>query len=201
MRFFKKVYLSGRLHSCRVHRKRKLEFPVLNSFGRLIWENDGKACRSSGGRPVKYQWLSYVPTEMKKKCISYQRSNKQKMPKKIYENYNCFLWRHSAWKCVFKMEFRVLSREFESIETSPGFARLLGGNWTFLSLFKWNCDGFHDGSKKIVRWQKSRSEHCDFTKNKSWVRMHFWLKLNLRYFDEKTENEPKICKLTVWTRV
>ena len=27
---------------------------------------------------------------------------------------------------VFKMEFRVLFREFESIETSPGFAQLLG---------------------------------------------------------------------------
>ena len=30
---------------------------------------------------------------------------------------------------VFKMKFRVLSREFESIETSPGFAQLLGENW------------------------------------------------------------------------
>ena len=30
---------------------------------------------------------------------------------------------------VFKMEFRVLSGEFESIETSPGFAQLLGENW------------------------------------------------------------------------
>ena len=30
---------------------------------------------------------------------------------------------------VFKMEFRVLSREFESIETSPGFAQLLGEKW------------------------------------------------------------------------
>ena len=30
---------------------------------------------------------------------------------------------------VFKMKFRVLSNEFESIETSPGFAQLLGGNW------------------------------------------------------------------------
>ena len=30
---------------------------------------------------------------------------------------------------VFKMEFRVLSREFESIETSPGFAQFLGENW------------------------------------------------------------------------
>ena len=30
---------------------------------------------------------------------------------------------------VFKMEFRALSREFESIKTSPGFAHLLGENW------------------------------------------------------------------------
>ena len=30
---------------------------------------------------------------------------------------------------VFKLEFRVLSREFESIETYPGFAQLLGENW------------------------------------------------------------------------
>ena len=30
---------------------------------------------------------------------------------------------------VFKMKFRVLSREFESIETSPGFAQFLGENW------------------------------------------------------------------------
>ena len=30
---------------------------------------------------------------------------------------------------VFKMEFIVLAKEFESIETSPGFAQLLGENW------------------------------------------------------------------------
>ena len=30
---------------------------------------------------------------------------------------------------VFKMEFRVLEREFESFETSPGFTQLLGENW------------------------------------------------------------------------
>ena len=30
---------------------------------------------------------------------------------------------------VFKMEFRELSREVESIETSPRFAQLLGENW------------------------------------------------------------------------
>ena len=30
---------------------------------------------------------------------------------------------------VFRMKYRVLSREFESIETFPGFAQLLGENW------------------------------------------------------------------------
>ena len=30
---------------------------------------------------------------------------------------------------VFKMKFRVLAGEFEPIETSPGFAQVLGENW------------------------------------------------------------------------
>ena len=30
---------------------------------------------------------------------------------------------------VFKMEFKAFFREFESIETSPGFAQFLGENW------------------------------------------------------------------------
>ena len=30
---------------------------------------------------------------------------------------------------VLKIKFRVLSREFENIETSPGFAQLLEENW------------------------------------------------------------------------
>ena len=30
---------------------------------------------------------------------------------------------------VFKMKFKGLSRGFESIETIPGFAQLLGENW------------------------------------------------------------------------
>ena len=30
---------------------------------------------------------------------------------------------------VFKMSFRTSGREFEFIETSPGFARVLGENW------------------------------------------------------------------------
>ena len=30
---------------------------------------------------------------------------------------------------VFEMDFRALSREFESIETYPGFVQLLGENW------------------------------------------------------------------------
>ena len=37
---------------------------------------------------------------------------------------NCAKVRES----VFKIEFRVLAGEFESIETSPGFARLLDEN-------------------------------------------------------------------------
>ena len=45
--------------------------------------------------------------------------------------------------------------------------------------------------------RKFRTERCDFTK-KSWVSTPFWLKLDLCYlYDEKTENEPKSCKLTV----
>ena len=30
---------------------------------------------------------------------------------------------------IFKMKFRVLSRDFESIETFPGFVQLLGEIW------------------------------------------------------------------------
>ena len=30
---------------------------------------------------------------------------------------------------VLMMKFRALSRDLESIETSPGFAQLLGENW------------------------------------------------------------------------
>jgi hypothetical protein len=35
------------------------------------------------------------------------------------------------------------------------------------------------------------------SRKKSWISTHFWLKLVLRYFDEKTENEQKTFKLTV----
>ena len=63
---------------------------------------------------------------------------------------------------VFRIVFRLLIREFESVETSPGFAQLLGEN--LVSLCK-IADRFHDASKKIVKSQKSRSDHCDFTKN------------------------------------
>ena len=41
---------------------------------------------------------------------------------------------------VFNMKFRILSREFESTETSPGFAQLLGENW-----------GFQDIRQKFVK--------------------------------------------------
>ena len=52
-------------------------------------------------------------------------------------------------------------REFESIETFPGFARFLGENLD-LKLKK-PADRFMM-LKKLVKWQKSRSQHCDFTK-------------------------------------
>ena len=45
---------------------------------------------------------------------------------------------------VFKMEFRALSREFESIETFPRFVQLLGENWVY------NQNKDHVG-KKIVK--------------------------------------------------
>ena len=70
---------------------------------------------------------------------------------------------------VFKMKFWVLSREFESIETSPGFAQLLGENWVSShkkSIFKTMLE------KICVKGQKSRSECCDFTKK---FKLHnFW---------------------------
>ena len=46
---------------------------------------------------------------------------------------------------VFKEVFRVLSREFESIETSPGSSQLLGENLDSLCKI---ADKFHDDSKK-----------------------------------------------------
>ena len=54
---------------------------------------------------------------------------------------------------VFRIKFRVLAVEFESIETSPGFARL-----EFKDIKNQQC------VDKDVKYQKSRTEHCDFTK-------------------------------------
>ena len=54
---------------------------------------------------------------------------------------------------VFRTLFSILAREFESIETSPGFACLL--------------DEIHlaDESRVFFReMRKFRTEHCDFTK-------------------------------------
>jgi hypothetical protein len=62
---------------------------------------------------------------------------------------------------VFRIVFRILVREFESVETSAGFVQLLGEN--LVSLCK-TADRFHEASKKIVKSQKCRSDHCDFTK-------------------------------------
>ena len=49
---------------------------------------------------------------------------------------------------VIKIEFRLLSGEFESIETSPRFARFLEEN--LVSSYK-IADRFHDASKKTVK--------------------------------------------------
>ena len=49
---------------------------------------------------------------------------------------------------VFKMEFTVFSTEFESIETSSGFARFLEEKLAFLSKI---TNRFHDVSKKVVK--------------------------------------------------
>jgi hypothetical protein len=43
---------------------------------------------------------------------------------------------------VFRIVFRTFFREFESIETSPGFAQLLGEKMDFQN----------DVGKKIVKW-------------------------------------------------
>ena len=61
-------------------------------------------------------------------CSFFKKTNK-KIQKTFYGNHNCFLWHAIVRGSVFKMVFRVLFREFESIETYPGFALLLGENW------------------------------------------------------------------------
>ena len=43
---------------------------------------------------------------------------------------------------IFKTKFRGLSREFESIETSPGFAQLLKENWKNKSIIKTLLENF-----------------------------------------------------------
>ena len=58
----------------------------------------------------------------------------------------CYLWCQSAWKFenpiflleaknnpkyVFRIVFRTFLREFESVETTPGFAQLLGEKLDF----------------------------------------------------------------------
>ena len=54
---------------------------------------------------------------------------------------------------VFRIVFRTFLREFESVETTPGFAQLLGEKLDF-----------QNDVKKNVKWRKTRSECCDFTK-------------------------------------
>ena len=59
----------------------------------------------------------------------FKKKTKKNTKQKQNKNFNCSLWRQSAWKCILKKKLRVLSKEFESIETSPRFAQLLGENW------------------------------------------------------------------------
>ena len=40
---------------------------------------------------------------------------------------------------VFRIKSRILDREFESIETSSGFAGLLGENWGFQIMSEKKC--------------------------------------------------------------
>ena len=72
---------------------------------------------------------------------------------------------------------RILDREFESFETFSRFAQVLGENQPFQMI----------SEKKIVEWQKSRHERCDFTKKNI-----FFPKVS-----NGPKNERKICKLTM----
>ena len=56
---------------------------------------------------------------------------------------------------VFRIVFRNLAREFASVETFPGFARLLGEHWGFQKLC-W---------KKKMLNDKSSNESCNFMEN------------------------------------
>ena len=79
---------------------------------------------------------------------------------------------------VFSSYFFIFAREFESAETSSGFARLLERH---IALDSW-------GWKKTAKWWKFRTVHCDFTEK-------FASKSTL------TESEQKTSKLTVWNIV
>ena len=52
---------------------------------------------------------------------------KKKVPKLFMKTINAS-YDPRVHGCILKMKYRVLSREFKSIETSPGFAQLLGEN-------------------------------------------------------------------------
>ena len=51
-------------------------------------------------------------------------------------------------RSVFRIALRTSAREFESVETSPGFAQLLGENLVSLCTL---ANRLHDASKKIVK--------------------------------------------------
>ena len=56
---------------------------------------------------------------------------------------------------VFKIVFRILAREFESIETFPGFACLLGKARFLKTIYL--------SDKKIVKLQRSVLDFCHLT--------------------------------------
>ena len=84
-------------------------------------------------------------------------SRKKKIPNKYVHQKKCipkvqkqFIASYGAIVrgSLFKMEFRVFSREFESIETFPGFARFLEEKLASLSKI---TSRYHDVSKKVVK--------------------------------------------------
>ena len=112
----------------------------------------------------------------------------------FFENHNCnmllsfFNWdlrRHFAWKCVFIIIFSILTREFEFVETSPGFATFLEKNFwasamsTYSRFFSWNHN---------VHLLTRLLSFNDF----------FWTLWIYLRFGLRKQSEQKTWKLTVW---
>ena len=87
---------------------------------------------------------------------------------------------------VFRIVFRTFLREFEYIETSPGFAQLLGEELDFQNdVGKKSLNGWMPlGLKKFKLW-KSRNECCDFTKFSHQNKM---LQIHTKKVNEKPQN-------------